>query len=134
MRCQEVMGVCDKKTCRLLKVSHKFPNCWGKTIWENYGKQAKSKQERWDQIDKITYAKDGGIINAYMFTQEGICEGSKNRSYDPHRLNGWPQINVMEYFLCIGPVKYPRASSPARKMSLFPSITIPHIRLFYPIL
>ena len=35
-------------------------------------------------------------------------------------------------FLCIGPSKYPRTSSPEKKISLFPSIKIPHVRLFYP--
>ena len=30
-----------------------------------------------------------------------------------------PQTNVVEYFLCIGSVKYTRAGPPARKMSLF---------------
>ena len=39
-------------------------------------------------------------------------------------LNGWPQTNVMEYFLCTGTAKYTKASSPARKMSLFSSIII----------
>ena len=28
----------QKKTYRLLKVSHKFLNFWGKTIWEDYDK------------------------------------------------------------------------------------------------
>ena len=54
-------------------------------------------------------------------------------SYVFFLLRGRPQINVMEYFLCIGPAKYLRASSPTRKMSLFPSITISHVRLFDPI-
>ena len=36
-------------------------------------------------------------------------------------LNGWPQVNVVEYFLCIGLAKYTRASPPASKMSLFSS-------------
>ena len=36
----------------------------------------------------------------------------------------------MEYLLCVGLVKYPRASSPARKMSLFPSLITP--LLLYP--
>ena len=39
-------------------------------------------------------------------------------------LNGWPQKNVVEYFLFISPAKYTRASLPARKMLLFSSIII----------
>ena len=39
-------------------------------------------------------------------------------------LNGWPQINVAEFFLYIGPVKYTKALPPASKMSLFSSIVI----------
>ena len=39
-------------------------------------------------------------------------------------LNGWPQANLVEYFLCIGLAKYTRASPPARKMSFFSSIII----------
>ena len=39
-------------------------------------------------------------------------------------LNGWLQANFVEYFLCIGTVKYTEVSSPARKMSLFSSIII----------
>ena len=39
-------------------------------------------------------------------------------------LNGWLQVNVVEYFLCIGSAKYTRASPPARKMSLFSAIVI----------
>ena len=37
-------------------------------------------------------------------------------------LNGWPQTNVVEYFLCIGPAKCTKASPPAMKMLLFSSI------------
>ena len=40
------------------------------------------------------------------------------------KLNGWPQTNVVEYFLCIGLVRYTRASPSARKVSLFSSIMI----------
>ena len=36
------------------------------------------------------------------------------------KLNGWPQTNVVEYFLCIGLVRYTRA----RKVSLCSSIMI----------
>ena len=39
-------------------------------------------------------------------------------------LNGWPQTNVVEYFLFIGTAKYTKASPPARKMLLFSSIII----------
>ena len=35
------------------------------------------------------------------------------------------------HFLCIGPAKYPRASSPAREMLLFPFIIIHHVLLFH---
>ena len=38
-------------------------------------------------------------------------------------LNGWPQTNVVEYFLYIGTAKYTKASPPARKI-LFSSIII----------
>ena len=38
-------------------------------------------------------------------------------------LNGWPQTNIVEYFLCIGWARYTKASPPARKM-LFSSIII----------
>ena len=31
-----------------------------------------------------------------------------------HVLNGWPQTNVMEHFLCIGLAKYTRTSPPPR--------------------
>ena len=31
----------------------------------------------------------------------------------------WSQANVVEYFLCIGPAKYTKASLPARKTWLF---------------
>ena len=44
--------------------------------------------------------------------------GLKNRSWDTYVLN------VVEYFLCVGSAKYTRASSLARKMSLFSSIII----------
>ena len=40
----------------------------------------------------------------------------------------------MEYFLCIGPDKYPRTSTPATKMLFPPSIIIAHVRLFYSII
>ena len=39
-------------------------------------------------------------------------------------LNGWPQSNVVEYFFCIAPAKYTKASPPARKMSLLSYIII----------
>ena len=42
-------------------------------------------------------------------------------------LNRWPQTNFVEYFLCVSPAKYTKASPPARKMSLFPSIVITNI-------
>ena len=48
----------------------------------------------------------------------------KNRSEDTYVLNEWPQTNLVEYFLCIGPAKYTKGSPPARKMSLFSSIII----------
>ena len=38
-------------------------------------------------------------------------------------LNGWPQTNVVKYFLYIGTAKYTKVSPPARKM-LFSSIII----------
>ena len=34
---------------------------------------------------------------------------------------GWPQTNVVKYFLCIGSPNYTRTSPPARKMLLFSS-------------
>ena len=61
-------------------------------------------------------------LNAYTCLQGR--EGLKNRSYDTYVLNGWPQVNVVEYFSCTGTVKYTKASPPPRKMLLFPSIII----------
>ena len=42
---------------KCLEQKHQLLNFWGKTIWENYGKQAKSKWERrvlnrWNRIPK----------------------------------------------------------------------------------
>ena len=45
-------------------------------------------------------------------------------------LNGWPQTNFVEFFLCIGTAKYTKASLPARKISLFSSIIITIILSF----
>ena len=73
-------GCLRQKTYSLFKVSHKLKQFWGKTIWGNYGKGAKSKRERRYQIDEVTYTKGGGTLNAYMCAQEGMWEGSKNRS------------------------------------------------------
>ena len=39
-------------------------------------------------------------------------------------LKNRPQTNIVKYFLCIGTVKYTKASSPPSKMSLFSSIII----------
>ena len=39
-------------------------------------------------------------------------KGLKNWSWDTYLLNGWPQANVVESFLCFGLVKYTRASPP----------------------
>ena len=57
----------------------------------------------------------------HMLTRGGAL---KNRSLDTYVLNGWPQTNVVKYFLCIGPAKYTKASLPAGKMPLFSSIII----------
>ena len=51
----------------------------------------------------------------------GNGEGKGLKTY---LLNGWPQRNVVEYFLCIGPVKYTKARPPITEMSLFSSIII----------
>ena len=56
-----------------------------------------------------------------MLTRGGAL---KNRSLDTYVLNGWPQTNVVEYFLCSGPAKYIKGSLPARKMLLLSSIII----------
>ena len=56
----------------------------------------------------------------------------KNWSYYTYVLNWWPQTNVVEYFLCIVPATYTKASPSARKMLLFSSIIITII-LFYAI-
>ena len=49
---------------------------------------------------------------------EGSCKlctgaywgkGLKNLSQDTYELNGWPQTNAVEYFMCIGSAKYTRA-------------------------
>ena len=42
----------------------------------------------------------------------------KNRSENAYILNGWPQTNAVEYFWCIGPAKYTRASPSARREKL----------------
>ena len=42
--------------------------------------------------------------------------GLKNWSKDTYVLNGWPQTNNEEYFLCIGLDKYTTASPPASKV------------------
>ena len=121
----------QKKTHRVLKVSHKFLNFWGKIIWENYGKRAKSKRKRGYKINETTYAKGGCTLNAYMCAQGAVWEGSKNWPKDPHVLNAWHWINVTEYCLCTGSPNYPRPSL-TRKMPLFPSIIMPDVRLIYP--
>ena len=93
------------------------------SAWKKKNNMSKlSKQESrvsnlWNHIRKKGFA-----LNAYICVQGR--GGLKNRSYDTYVLNGWPQTNVVEYFLCVGPVKYTKASTPARKMSLFPSIII----------
>ena len=71
----------------------------------------------------------GGIEkgSSKMCTGVQMGRGSENRSYDTYILNGWPQTNVVEYFLCIYSAKYTRTSLPARKMSLFSSIIITNI-------
>ena len=43
----------------------------------------------------------------------------KNWPQDTYVINGWPQANVVEYFLCIGMAKYTKTSPPARKMLFF---------------
>ena len=45
-------------------------------------------------------------------------------SKDTYVLNGWPQTNIVKYFLCIVTAKYAKTSLPARKISFFSSITI----------
>ena len=50
--------------------------------------------------------------------------GVDKSAIDTYVLNGLPQNNFVEYFLCIVSAKYTRASPPARKMSLFSSIVI----------
>ena len=57
-----------------------------------------------------------GLKNFFLFIFQWI-RYSNVRS-------GWPQTNVVEYFLCIGSAKYTRALPPARNMSLFSSIII----------
>ena len=49
--------------------------------------------------------------------------GLTNWSKDTYVLNGWPQTNNVEYFLCSGTAKYTKVSPPARKM-LFSFIRI----------
>ena len=67
----------------------------------------------------------GHSLSTYATVQVRIGIGKlKNRSQDTYVLNGSLETNVVEYFLCIGSVKYTRASPPARKMSLFSSIII----------
>ena len=71
-------GCLRQKPYMLPKVSYKFLNFWGKTIWGNYGKQAKSKRERVYHIDEITNAKGGGTLNAYMCVQGGMWKNRKS--------------------------------------------------------
>ena len=57
----------------------------------------------------------------YTCVQEEEVEKSV---INTHELNGCPQANFMQYFLCVGSGKYTRVSPPARKMLLFSSIII----------
>ena len=74
------------------------------------------------------YGRNSYSKCVHMLTRErrrrGWGVGLKNRSLDTYVLNGLPQTNVAEYFLCIVTAKYTKASQPARKMSLFSSIII----------
>ena len=59
-----------------------------------------------------------------------VCKwGCRKGQKIGHKINStkWMAPNK-----CIGPAKYPRVSPPAEKMSLFPSIIIPHVPLFNP--
>ena len=85
-----------------------------------------SKRERGYQMDKTAYLKVGGTLNVYMCAQGGMWERIRKL------VKRLPQINIMEYFLCTGPTKYLRVSSPSGKTSLFSCIIIPYVRLFYP--
>ena len=55
------------------------------------------------------------------FSQEKPWHTHTHTHTRTHVLNGWPQTNVVELFLCIGSANYIRASPPARKMSIFSS-------------
>ena len=61
--------------------------------------------------------------NSYSKCLQGR-EWLKYWSYDTYVRKGWPQTNVVEYFLCIGTAKYTKASPPAWKISLFSSIIV----------
>ena len=69
-----------------------------------------------------SHMKKGITLNANMCVQGG--GRLKNWSKDTYVINGWPQKNVVDYFLCIGPAKYTRPSLHLRKMPLFFSIII----------
>ena len=98
-------------------------NSWGETVWENYGKQAKSKCERRVSNWWIHVRKRGVTLNVYIYVQGG--GGGVEKSVIRYvRTNGWRQKYVSEHFLCIGLAKYTRALPPARKMLLFPSVII----------
>ena len=45
-----------------LRQKHQFLNFWGKTIWGNYGKRAKSNWEKRVSSRWITYAKGGLLL------------------------------------------------------------------------
>ena len=66
------------------------------------------------------------IQKVYRCVQKEGVEKSVMRQYI---LNEWPQANVAAYFLCIDLVKYNTASPPAKKITLFSSITITIIRI-----
>ena len=106
-----------------LRKKHQFLNFWGKAILGKYGKRAKSKlgEENIKSLKSLT--QKGGYYKYVPMHTMG-------REFE--KLLIWLYLHTKwmvpdkccGIFLCISPAKYTRASLPARKMSLFSSITI----------
>ena len=59
------------------------------------------------------YSKCGPMSTSKRRGGRGV-----EKSVIKYVLYRWPQTNVVEYFLCIGPAKYTRASPSARQEKL----------------
>ena len=80
----------------------------------------------WEIGHSVTSYTAGGIEGGHPKCLQVRTAGRemKNWSQDTYVLNGWPQINFVEYFFYIGLANYTRPSPPPRKMSLISSIII----------